>query len=664
MKQLVRAVLKSVGLELTRIRAPLEEPETAYLRGGGIPWSVGYSETKQRFIRQVIADPRLLQQFANQSRLPGNFGLGFDERCIEYPWLIAHLQSGPEVLLDAGSALNHAYILDHPVFEKKKLHVLTLAPEDNCFWKKGISYLFEDLRELPVKDAYYDTIVCISTLEHVGCDNTVYTHDDGDREQRPTDFIAGMQELSRVLKPGGRLFLTVPFGSYRHLWGFQQFDRQLLSRAIAAFGEASTVKESFYRYTAQGWNIASAEECAACEYVEWVAQLWSGTPWPAPLPCEPDLAAAARAVACIELIKPAPLQTQKVSRLLRGGVSDVSVKGIHVGYPDQQAHIKAPFISLIIPTLNRCEVLKNAIASAQQQTWHADRYEIIVVDNGSTDGTSQHVKQVAEKSEKLVRLISEPQIGLHNARHAGTRAAIGEILIFSDDDATFDPDWIRAYGEAFTKYPEMTAAGGPVRPVWEVPPPQWLLDYMDGARTFGILSLMEPHQEFRLERTGFFFGVNMAIRRDVLFEVGGFNPDTFGDIWLGDGETGLNRKLWQREMLIGYVPEALVYHHIPPHRMTVNYIRKWAWHLGGAEMYERWWNKKRSLVALAREGIIVVRRYWGQWIAGCLVRSRRDPWAIEKQFQASLGWCKLNYVWWMLTDPQVKAVLDEKDLRP
>jgi SAM-dependent methyltransferase len=247
------------------------------------------------------------------SSLPPGYGIGIDERCIEYPWLMAHLQSGSEIVLDAGSALNHAFIVDHPVFEKKKLHVLTLAPEDNCFWKKGISYLFEDLRELPLRDSHYDTIVCISTLEHVGCDNTIYTHNEADREQRPTDFIGAMQELSRVLKPGGRLIITVPFGSYRNFGSFQQFDRQLLSRAIAAFGEASTVRESFYRYTVQGWDVATAEECVDCEYVEWVAKLWSGAPWPAPLPCEPDFAAAARAVACIELTKPAPPRIPKVS---------------------------------------------------------------------------------------------------------------------------------------------------------------------------------------------------------------------------------------------------------------------------------------------------------------------------------------------------------------
>ena len=113
----------------------------------------------------------------------------------------------------------------------------------------------------------------------------------------------------------------------------------------------------------------------------------------------------------------------------------------------------------------------------------------------------------------------------------------------------------------------MAAAGGPVKPKWDVNPPPWLLEYlakyMDRYNNFTLLSLMDLSNTFSLSKQGYFFGVNMAIRKEILFKVGGFNPDSFGDIWLGDGESGLNRKLWKRSELIGYIPDALVYHHIP-----------------------------------------------------------------------------------------------------
>ena len=271
-----------------------------YLRGGRVPWSPGYGIYKRHLITRALADETLLERFRRGDPLPSVYGVGVDERCVEYPWLLAHLHDGPEVLLDAGSTLNHDFIVDHPVFRRKVIHILTLVPEANCFWRTGISYLFHDLRDIPVRDAYYDTVACLSTLEHVGCDNTLYTRCSHD-EHRPGDFVLAIQELRRVLKPGGTLLLTVPFGVYRYFGTFQQFDRKLLSRAIEAFGNASEVTEIFYRYTADGWNVAGAEDCAECEYVEWINQ--PRNQWPNPLPVEPDLAAAARSVACVRLIK-------------------------------------------------------------------------------------------------------------------------------------------------------------------------------------------------------------------------------------------------------------------------------------------------------------------------------------------------------------------------
>jgi len=230
-------------------------------------------------------------------------------------------------------------------------------------------------------------------------------------------------------------------------------------------------------------------------------------------------------------------------------------------------------VSVIIPTHNRATTLTHAIRSAAALDYSPDCYEIIVVDNASTDGTPKVVQDVRRHlNGRSLRYVLEKQLGLHNARHAGARAAEGEILIFTDDDATFDPGWLRAYATGFVEHPEMAAAGGPVRPIWEVPPPKWLLEFIGNAKVFGCFSLMEPYQDFRLDPKGVFFGVNMAIRRQVLFDVGGFNPEPFGDVWLGDGEAGLNRKLWQRGVPIGYVPPAVVYHHIPAERMTVEYL--------------------------------------------------------------------------------------------
>ena len=239
MKKMVQAALEKLGFEVRRTPSRPADPETVYLNGGKIPWTHGYSQAKERFIREAIANGDILELFRNAEKLPEQWGVGLDERCVEYPWLLSNLNNGPEHLLDAGSILNSQFILDHPIFREKKLHILTLAPEGSCFWHKCVSYLYDDLRDIPIRNDYYDTIVCLSTLEHIGCDNQRYSPGEIHREQRLEDFLLVMRELRRVVKPGGRLFLTVPFGLYQYFGEFQQFDRRMLGRAVDAFGKTT-----------------------------------------------------------------------------------------------------------------------------------------------------------------------------------------------------------------------------------------------------------------------------------------------------------------------------------------------------------------------------------------------------------------------------------------
>src|SRR6266487_1974926 len=309
-KQVVKSLLPPILLDAARtvldavwtVRDGTERDVLqSYLRGGKVPWTPGYSLYRAQLIRDALSDVNLLGRFRRGEPLPSDFGVGIDERIVEYPWFLSHMQNRPETLLDAGSTLNHEFILDQPVIQGKVLHILTLAPEGSCFWRRCVSYLFHDLRDILIRDGYYDSIACLSTLEHVGCDNRLYVPEGTPQERRPEDFLLVVKELRRVLKPGGALFLTVPFGTYRHFESFQQFDQSLLSRAIDAFGRTAERLEVFYRYSGKGWNVATADDCAECEYVEWIT--WPHDQWPNPLPVEPDLAAASRAVACIYVAK-------------------------------------------------------------------------------------------------------------------------------------------------------------------------------------------------------------------------------------------------------------------------------------------------------------------------------------------------------------------------
>ncbi len=214
----------------------------------------------------------------------------------------------------------------------------------------------------------------------------------------------------------------------------------------------------------------------------------------------------------------------------------------------------------------------------------------------------------------------------------------------------------------------MVAAGGPVRASWEAPPPKWLVEFMGEGKTFGIFSLMEPYNEFRLNPDGIFFGVNMAIRANVLLEMGGFNPEAFGDVWLGDGETGLVYKLWKHKMLIGYVPEALVYHHIPPERMTVQYLRLRMANQGVCDLYSDFHRMLPNTRSMLRRVSELILRNCRSWVAGMLVKNRTDVQSLDIQLESARTQAQLKYMLKVTLNKKFQNFVLKKDwlndLRP
>jgi SAM-dependent methyltransferase len=285
-----------------RRRADPEDRAVArYLAAGRVPFSEGYGEFRNRTITATLDDPDLMDRFATGKSLPTDFAHGLDERCVEYPWALGQLGKIEGLVLDAGSALNHAFLLKRPELHALRLHIVTLAPEAHAFWQLGHGYLYEDLRRLPMDDAVYDAVASISTLEHVGCDNRAYTGNKTTAGSKPDDLDV-MVELRRVLKPGGVLLFTVPFGRPDDLGSFRQFDSDRLESAIAAFGPTAEDDRRFYRYGGCGWEISDADSCIDSEYVDWICQ--HPDERDPDFPVQADHAAAARAVALVRLVLP------------------------------------------------------------------------------------------------------------------------------------------------------------------------------------------------------------------------------------------------------------------------------------------------------------------------------------------------------------------------
>jgi SAM-dependent methyltransferase len=258
-----------------------------FLASGKRPFSTGYGAYKEENIRAVLDRGEY-----RADKLPAGYGLDLDERIIEYPWLMSHLPPGSGLLLDAGSALNFRFLLDLPALAAKTIHICTLAPERQNFWRRGISYTFQDLRRTCFRDAFFDHVVSLSTVEHIGLDNGRFYTGQPSSPRDPASYLDAIREMARILRPGGRLFLTMPYGRHADLGWLQVFDAAMLDRATEAFGPRDIV-EQIFRYTRAGWQVSTRADSADAAYVD----LHTGARW------QHGLAVAAESVACLVLTR-------------------------------------------------------------------------------------------------------------------------------------------------------------------------------------------------------------------------------------------------------------------------------------------------------------------------------------------------------------------------
>jgi len=261
-----------------------------YSHLGHRPWKHGYLDYRQNYLLNTLDNRELFLLFETNKALPKGYGWRLDERVVEYPWVLSRLSVQENLLLDAGSTLNNAFLLKLPLMQRKRIVICTLAPE-GMVSQANVSYFYGDLRHTILKDGSFDEIVCISTLEHIGLNNSlVYTHNPQHGEYQPYGYREALLEFRRLLAPGGQLFLTVPYGKHKNFGWYQQFDQELLDDAIRVF-DGIVRDRAYYRYTPEGWVLSSSNECANCEYFDIRTQP----------NYDPDYAAAARAVACLQL---------------------------------------------------------------------------------------------------------------------------------------------------------------------------------------------------------------------------------------------------------------------------------------------------------------------------------------------------------------------------
>lgn len=269
------------------------------------------------------------------------------------------------------------------------------------------------------------------------------------------------------------------------------------------------------------------------------------------------------------------------------------------------------YVSIIIPTRNRCESLRNTIVSLQQQNFPDDHYEIIVIDKPSTDDTRRVVEECNQHGRKEVIYYEELQDGVHYARHAGARIAKGDLLAYTDDDVICDPDWLSELTRPYTD-PKVGCVGGKVLPRFETKEPAW-------AKYFpGFLSILDRGSEITKVNDAGIWGCNYSIRKAVLYDAGGFNPTGTPASpmrYLGDEECGLTNKAIEKGYDVVYTPFAVVIHVIPQERVTIDYFKQRAFVWGVEDSYK----EIRKNGGIAPSGLIdSAKSTLGRWSVYCI----------------------------------------------
>jgi glycosyltransferase involved in cell wall biosynthesis len=262
----------------------------------------------------------------------------------------------------------------------------------------------------------------------------------------------------------------------------------------------------------------------------------------------------------------------------------------------------APDITVLLPTYNRCRVLRAALGSVlEQRTGDAFTYEVLVVDDGSTDETRQVVAEMAAAAPVPVRYLRADGEGVGTARNRGIRAARGDWIAFTDDDQVVEPDWL-AELMAAARRTGADAVGG-IR-LLQLAPDRGA-DVPPGCRAYLGEMVVEAEAPVRARRdlpdTG-----NSLVARHV-FERAGWFPARapFGgsdlDFFQHVHECGLS--IWR-------TPRAVVHHLIPPYRLEPDYL-KWIARRVGVNFArvdgERLGRAGAALIAVARAGRALMR---------------------------------------------------------
>lgn len=225
-------------------------------------------------------------------------------------------------------------------------------------------------------------------------------------------------------------------------------------------------------------------------------------------------------------------------------------------------------VSVVVSTHNREEDLRAALEPLLHQTGGVP-YEVLIVDNNSTDGTRRVVERAIESSPVPLKYLFEPRQGVSHGRNTGILHARAPIIAITDDDCRPAPDWVASIVQAFERYPDVDCIGGRVVPTWPDRVPSWFTPLQ--ASPLAIcehgdrdLPVDAGHAALCL------LTANVAFRRSAFNKAGMFSAE-----YLRGQDREIQLRMWRAGCHGVYVPRLIVMVPIPSERLQKPYFRSW-----------------------------------------------------------------------------------------
>ena len=239
-------------------------------------------------------------------------------------------------------------------------------------------------------------------------------------------------------------------------------------------------------------------------------------------------------------------------------------------------------LTIAICTYQRPQMLRQTLASLCDCEAIDSAWELLIVDNAGDREIEALAGQFADRLP--VRYAVEPQLGASHARNRAVQLASAPVVLFTDDDVTFDRQWLRRMSDAVSEHDQCAFWGGRVEPVWDQPPPAWFDPRLCPMLADTVVRYQRGEQPrpWQASKDPPFYTANLALRVEAINRAGGFDTRVGhrGSARMGMEDSLLIQAIVKQQGQGWYAADAIVHHPVQAQRLTRKYVRHFAWRQG------------------------------------------------------------------------------------